>query len=209
MLSFSESEYSIICGDLTTRDWRIAGPPRLTWEWRSSFSYPSNSIHRPVTHHAPRRIHTYHKSGRISIYWRTMTTVLTPLSLTRERPTFSHDPGPTLTSAGEVSACIHPVSSRVRDRGSRPPSGTTHDINTLSRSRNWERVSPLTFKLVPCYADCIRGTRILPKCHPRANVASSNASILFFYHDIHFGGYTFRFLWPRKNLQSQTKNDFV
>ena len=51
----------------------------------------------------------------------------TALSLTHEYPNFT---------------CIHPVSSRVCDWGSRPPSHTTHATNTLSRSRYWKRVAP-------------------------------------------------------------------
>jgi hypothetical protein len=40
--------------------------------------------------------------------------------------------------------------------GSQPPNGTTLTTNMLSRARNWERVAPLTFNLVPCYADCYK-----------------------------------------------------
>jgi hypothetical protein len=51
----------------------------------------------------------------------------------------------------------------------------------------------------------IRGTWILPRCHPRTDVASSNASIFFLYHGIRLGGSTFRFLWRPKTYSRRRR----
>jgi hypothetical protein len=118
---------------------------------------------------------------------------------------------PGFTSALVSRATIHPIFSRVCDWGS-DLQAIRHTLQArfldLAIGNELPR-SPSSWCLVMQIV--IRGTWILPKCHPCTDVASSNASIFFPYHG------RWHPLWrielpislASENLQSQAKNDFV